>query len=215
MKGLVVTGGEAPSREALEPFLRGVELTVAADSGLDSALELGLTVDLVVGDMDSLLRREALSAFPPSRVLRYDAAKDETDTEIGVRVLRERGCDEIVIAGGGGGRTDHLLGILALFERARPPSAWVAGGFTAILLTGRNRLVARPGETLSFFALGEEVRVLSSSGLRWPLDGMCLGRASPSLSNEATSDTIGVDVGEGRLLMLKDAGDRDGGARKA
>jgi thiamine pyrophosphokinase len=215
MTGLLVVAGEAPDRRALESFLREPCMVVAADSGLETALRLGLEVDLVVGDMDSISDPALLERVRPDGVLRYPVDKDETDAEIGLRVLGERGCDRVVVVGGGGGATDHFLGILMLFERPAPPAAWVTREAIMTRLAGRCACSVTPGETLSFFPLGREARVARSSGLRWPLDGLLLRRGHASLRNQAASGTIELAIGEGGLLMVRMIRETAGGSGQA
>jgi thiamine pyrophosphokinase len=215
MTGLLVTGGEGPARADLEPHLDDVRIVVAADSGLEAASRLGLSVDVVVGDMDSLSDTRLLDRFPAERIERHPADKEESDTELGLRILAERGCDVAVVAGGGGGRLEHFLGILMLFDRPSPPSIWVTREAVLARLVGRRTLDVRAGETLSFFPLGREARVLRSAGLRWPLDGLIFGRGSASLRNQATSGKILVEISEGGLLMVRDIREMSGGAGQA
>ena len=118
--GLLLTGGHGPGRSDLEPFLGEVGPIVAADSGFDLALALGLRPELIVGDMDSVRAR-----LPQERVRRFPRDKEFTDTELGLQALKDLGCDRVVIAGGGGGRLDHLLFIVALFERETVPLCWI------------------------------------------------------------------------------------------
>jgi thiamine pyrophosphokinase len=113
----VITGGEGPAPEALREIARGADLLAAADSGLVAAEEAGLSPDWVLGDMDSLDNPARLGKYPSERVIRYPREKDFTDTELALALLKEKGCDEIWLAGGGGGRTDHLFAIFSLFER--------------------------------------------------------------------------------------------------
>ncbi len=133
-RGLVVTGGLAPDRVWFD-YLRGrFDVVVAADSGLMTAISVGVPVDRVVGDMDSLEDYEMLSVFPPESVQVFSTEKDFTDTEIGLQTLKEMGCTSTTIYGGGGGRLDHLIGILTLFERDNPPVLWVSDSSVAIFI---------------------------------------------------------------------------------
>ncbi len=182
-------------------------LTAAADAGLSLALELGIEPDLVVGDMDSLADRSLLDRFPPDRVLRFPQDKDETDTEIGLRLLRERGCSDVTIAGGGGGRVDHLLAIAALFDRDDPPRRWVTDTADIRLIEGECEVAGWEGSTVSFFPLGSQASGMRSEGLRWPLDGLCFRRGYAGISNRVTASRMRVWVETGKLLMIRTLGE--------
>ena len=75
---VVVASGEGPGLTV--PSARHV---VAADGGLHRARALGLDVEVVVGDLDSVTP-EALAAAEAAgaRVVRYPRAKDATDLEL-------------------------------------------------------------------------------------------------------------------------------------
>jgi thiamine pyrophosphokinase len=121
-----VVSGAADTASALSGAVTtNAPIIVAADSGLIAAEAAGITVDWVIGDMDSLDDVRRLDKYPADRVLRYGHDKDYTDTELALALLRDQGCGETWLIGGGGGRTDHLLAIRSLFERERPPARWV------------------------------------------------------------------------------------------
>ena len=79
---VVFAGGEPPIRAAVELVPAGA-FVVAADSGADHALALGLHVDVAVGDFDSVTP-EALAAVERDggRIERHPAEKDKTDLEL-------------------------------------------------------------------------------------------------------------------------------------
>jgi len=211
-RGLLLIGGAGPGKDALALVARGMDLIVAADSGLEPALAAGLSPDLVVGDMDSLSNVSLLDRFPPSHVLTFPRDKDETDTEIGLRIMKERGCLDITLAGGGSGRIDHLLGIAALFDRAAPPARWLTDYEEVRLVEREAQFGGWQGCTVSIFPIGRRAARMRSEGLQWPLDGLVFRRGFGGISNRAIAARVRITVGVGRLLvirsLLSDAGHR-------
>ena len=203
-EGLLLLGGEGPQRAQLEAALRGAALVVAADSGFDLALRLGILPDLLVGDLDSVSASPELEAFPAERILRFPPEKDETDAELGLRVFAERGFRKVVLAGGGGGRLDHLLAVAALFERENIPIAWYTARELVQRVDGEAVLDGCRGRQVSFFPLGGPAGGLSSQGLKWPLDGLEWARGYGGVSNLVTSEHAWVRVRRGSLLMIRE-----------
>jgi thiamine pyrophosphokinase len=203
VKGVLFVGGAGPDPVVIADDLAEAGIVVAADAGLERALALGVEPDLVLGDFDSLVDTTLLDRFSADRVLRFPTDKDETDAEIGLRFLGARGCDDITIAGGGGGRLDHLLALALLFEREHPPHRWVTDNEDVRLVLGEACFDGWRGSTVSVFPLGSGVADLSSEGLRWPLEGLAFARGWSGVSNVADADRVRVGVGRGRLLVVR------------
>lgn len=201
-EGLLVIGGTGPMPALLSECARDAGFVVAADSGLDSCVAADVVPDLVVGDMDSLSDPALLRGFPADRVLVFPRDKDETDTEIGLRILHERGWSRVTIAGGAGGRIDHLLGVAGLFEREAPPARWITGSEDLLLVGAEAVFTGWSGSTVSVFPVGDRASDLHSEGLKWPLDGLELRRGFCGISNVATADRVVIRVGLGKLLVV-------------
>lgn len=201
-RALLVIGGEAPPRAVLEPLFKTFGAVCAADSGLEVVHDWGLLPSLIVGDMDSLTRPELLSAYPEARIVRADRAKDETDTEMGLRLLAETGRYDVFLAGGGGGRLDHLLAVRALFDRTVRPREWWTARERVVLVDGPFEANLPTGTVVSVFPLARGARRMRSSGLRWPLDGLSWGPGDFGVSNEASGGILRVEPGEGDLLVV-------------
>jgi thiamine pyrophosphokinase len=203
LRGIVITGGEGPDPEALREIARGADLLAAADSGLIAAEETGLSLDWVVGDMDSQDDPARLEKYPPGRVIRYPREKDFTDTELALALLREKGCDEVWIAGGGGGRIDHLFAIFSLFELAEPPDRWFTAHEEIRCLKEGRALDATlpPGSLVSVFPVGTGPWEAESEGLKWPLGGIVWERGGLGLSNVAAG-AFQIRPVRGRFLVM-------------
>ena len=201
-KALLVVGGEVPPRAALAHLVPSLRAVCAADSGLEVVHEWGLEPTLIVGDMDSLTKPELLFAYPRARIVRVDRAKDETDTELGLRLLCETGRYDIILAGGGGGRLDHLLAVRALFERPLRPREWWTASERVVLADGPFEAELPAGAIVSVFPLAPGARGMRSRGLRWPLDGLAWGPGDFGVSNEAMGGKVRVEPGIGELLVV-------------
>jgi thiamine pyrophosphokinase len=211
MEALLVTGGEAPPRRRLESRFAGFSLVCAADSGLDTLIAWKLAPDIIVGDMDSVSSPALVGRFPNARILLERRDKDATDTELGIAALAAEGAYDIVLAGGGGGRLDHLLAIRALFERRGPrgsaplrPREWHTGAEAVYLVEeGRSLSLEAPAASIvSVFPLAAGASGMSSSGLRWPLGGLRWGPGDAGVSNVAEAGRFSVSAGAGDLLVV-------------
>ena len=189
---------------------------MAADSGFDLARRLSLVPDLLVGDLDSLQDSREFRDFPAARILRYPPDKDETDAELGLNVLWQMQCEWVILAGGGGGRLDHLLALVSLFEREKTPSVWYTSGEQIQVVEGTYTLNNCRDQTVSFFPLGDGATGMHSEGLRWPLDGLQWRRGDAGVSNICLEDRCTITVSTGRLLMVRAlGGEEDAGKNEA
>lgn len=200
-RGLVVTGGEGPEK-GVSLDNRADWTVVAADAGLSRAVRLGIKPDAIVGDMDSLDRPELLHEFNDVEVMRYAPAKDWTDTEIALNYLWKQDIERITILGGGGGRLDHLLGIVALFDREPYPKQWITNRDIITAVDDIIEFGAPEDGIVSFFPIGPDTCRMRSSGLKWSLDELVWKRGDVGISNECLEKTCQVKIVSGRLLMI-------------
>jgi thiamine pyrophosphokinase len=203
VRGVVITGGLAPPAEIVKRWCESAKVVVAADSGFDTATRAGVCPDAVVGDFDSIENRNAFAVYD-GIVERHPRDKDLTDTELGIELLSARGCDEWVILGGGGGRSDHFLGILFLFDRPEAPLVWVTDRAEFSRVEAEHKLEGKPGSVVSVFPIGEDSCTARSQGLKWPLDGIVWRRGDIGVSNELVAPVARITVVSGRLLLVRE-----------
>lgn len=211
-EGLLFIGGEGPPADRIAPYLEGAGLVVAADSGYDLARSAGCEPSLLVGDMDSIRGfAEAEGRIEAGNIISFDREKDETDTEIGLRLLNERGITSVTLVGGGGGRLDHLIGLLSLFDRELRPKRWLTARELVVSIEEEERFEAMRGVVCSFFPVGEEPATMRSRGLRWELDGLTWKHGDVGISNYAVEDRVTVTMLSGRLIMVRNVEGRPDG----
>lgn len=203
---VVVLAGGDPTHPHLA--LDRPALVVAADSGAERAPALGLAVDVLVGDLDSLAP-DAVAALEAggTRVVRHHPDKDATDLELALATALAGDPDRLVVVGGDGGRLDHALAAVgALAAVARPGrrvEAWM--GPALVQVTVDEVVVdGRPGELVSLVPLGGPVEGVTTDGLRWPLDDATFPLGTTwGVSNEVASVPATVRVAAGVLAVVR------------
>ena len=194
------------------------KLICAADSGLDTLAAWGVSPNIIVGDMDSVSSPALVDRYPLAKLALAPRDKDETDTELGLDALASEGVDRIVLAGGGGGRLDHLLAIRCIFERrsAPRPVEWHTQNEALYLVEagGVLRVEGPAGAIVSVFPVAGGAEGMGSSGLKWPLDGLTWGPGDCGVSNVAVDGPFSVESGKGDLLIVLLLGEAKRQARR-
>jgi len=205
---VVLAGGDAVDPK-LADRLPAEARIIAADSGLAQARLLGLTPDLVIGDLDSVDPTdlaEAQAADVP--VERHPEDKDATDLELALDRAVSMGHSNVILIGGHGGRLDHLLGNALVLASDRFGGVhvewWISDTRVVVARAGeQTRLTGALGDVVSLIAVGGPAAGVTTEGLRWPLDNETLAPGSTrGISNELIADASTVTVSSGMLLVI-------------
>lgn len=197
---IVLTGGD-PVPASLRDHLPRADLVIAADSGYHLAPLLGIDVDLVIGDFDSIDPGADLSR---SEVVRHPTNKDHSDLELAFAAAEARQATDVFVVGGGGGRLDHLLANAAVIaSHDRATITWLTGSESIHVVTGTRSITGSAGDIVTLLALGGDAGGVTTRGLLYPLVretihfGSARGLSNVMLTSEAT-----VSVDSGVLIAI-------------
>jgi thiamine pyrophosphokinase len=207
---VVVAGGDAPPADAARG-LPDDAYVIAADSGLDHARDLGLAVDVVVGDMDSVSEASLAEARAAGTLIdEHPPAKDQTDLELALDRAIARQPERVVVLGGGGGRLDHLVaGALALTSDRYAGCLVEArlGPATVTVIRREAVLRGEPGSLVTLLPVGGVVTGVVTEDLRYPLRGEDLSPGTTrGVSNEMLGSQARVRLRDGVLLAVQPEG---------
>jgi thiamine pyrophosphokinase len=204
---VVVTGGDPVVLSDLAPLHEGAYV-IAADSGIERALDLGMRVDLAIGDFDSV-DPAVLAAVTAAgaRVERHPAAKDATDLELALDAALRRQPQRIVVVGGHGGRLDHFLAnamVLAAHAYDGPELLAQMGQARITVVRRTARLDGSPGDLVTLVPVHGPATGVDTQGLLYPLRDEDLEPGSTrGVSNEMTGSTATVTLRSGVLLVVQ------------
>ncbi|MBW4438181.1 MAG: thiamine diphosphokinase [Pleurocapsa minor GSE-CHR-MK-17-07R] len=204
---------DGPMVRRVLDHLPGDYRVIAADGGARHALALGMHIDAVVGDMDSIAPEVLVSLeINGAEIHRYSREKDETDLELALAVAASEEAGRIVVIGAIGSRLDQTLSnvyLLALPALAGIPVRLVSGNQRAWLLQpGTHIIHGEAGDTVSLLPLGGDAGDIHTDGLYYPLRGETL-RFGPArgVSNVMLADTATVRLATGMLMVVHTAGE--------
>lgn len=224
---VVLAGGDPLPASLLADVAEAIDhasLTVAADAGLHHAHRADREVDVLIGDLDSV-DPEALEQArrAGTDVRSYPVDKDATDLALALNLVLERtagagagagagaraGAErpDVLVIGGHGGRTDHLVANLLLLaaERHAPLRihAWWGADMLHIVRDSV-RLTGAVGSNVSLLALHGAAEGVRTTGLRFPLDDAVLAAGSSlGMSNRMSAPDATVAVRSGVLAVLQ------------
>ncbi|MCK6538846.1 MAG: thiamine diphosphokinase [Anaerolineales bacterium] len=212
---LIFANGELPDLDKARALLRDDDFILCADGGTRHALTLGLTPNLVIGDMDSIEKgqwQELEKAGVSIELFPHD--KNETDLELAIQRALELEPKQILILAALGGRVDQTLANIALLSDFRLSTLRQGSGqaFDVRLDDGVEEILfcrdqvqveGRSGDIVSLLPWGAPVHGVQTKGLKWMLsDETLYPEKTRGVSNEMISNSAYVEIKSGLLLVI-------------
>ena len=204
---LILLGGELTNNQLAMELAVAASNIVCADSGAEHARRLGMDVDAIVGDLDSI-SKETLTHYREHgvEIVRH-TDQEHNDFEKVLRYLTHSAEQHVIVLGMTGGRVDHTLSNLSVMLRyADRFKSLVA--YDALsrhqFLTAERMAVSFDcpiGTTISLSPYGIAEGV-TTHNLMYPLnmETLSLG-VREGLSNVSTGTPVTISIVSGALLV--------------
>ncbi len=198
MKGILLLNGE-PYTNDMSIF--NGEYVVCCDGAYLWAKDK-IKIDMLLGDFDSL------NELPTHlKVERFPVEKDYTDGESGIKLLIEKGVDEIIILGGDGKRLDHFLGNLQLLYLAYKEGVdckMITKQSTIYISSGIINFNNLKGKTISLLPFLENAHIIDSDGFKYPIKDLTLKKGEcRGISNILLKDEGYINCDSNCLLIIE------------
>ena len=211
-KAIIISGGglEEGFVETVLSENEGASI-VGVDKGVEYLYHHQIKPNYIVGDFDSIAP-EVIKYYKTETnvaIREYNPVKDESDTEMAIRIAITIGSTEIYILGATGGRIDHLW--------ANVQSLAIACKFNvrAYILDPQNRIFVtdKPcqlkkseayGKYLSVFSLSGDIFDFNMKGTKWPLEHHVLKPTdSLTVSNRFEDELVEIDFIGGTIVVME------------
>jgi len=212
MKALILANGELYKSDVLRRRIGTEEfdLVLGADGGAHYADTLNVTVDTIIGDLDSLsdLEQHGRSDI---KLVSYPAEKDETDLELALLYAEEQGVDRIIVVGALGRRMDMTIANMLLITHAssRPCriEVWHGEQTGWVIRPPGEDISGYPGDIVSLIPIGGYASGVTTKGLKYPLKDEDLSIVTMrGISNLLEEPSAHVRLSDGLLLVIHTPG---------
>lgn len=193
---VTLLGGGDSSPEDVQLSRTFAPICVAADSGAHLALEMGIDLAAVIGDMDSI--SDAAKAQIHPDIFHHIREQDSTDFDKALRNIRS---PLVIAVGFTGGQIDHALAALHTLVVRNDRVVVLLGDDDVVFVCPKVFSLSLPAKTrVSLFPMGA-VRG-RSSGLEWPINDIAFAPGVRSgTSNRATGD-LSLELDAPKMLCI-------------
>lgn len=184
---------------------------IVCDRGLEALYQLKIIPNHVVGDFDSV-SPNALTFYQnkPQVVFHtYNAEKDNTDTDIALKLAIKLKSSKITILGALGKRMDHAIANIHILKDALESEilCQILDEHNRIYLINKEMTLEKEkiyGKYVSLIPLTSTVEGLTLTGFKYPLNNYDLPvGTSLGISNEMIEDRAHIKMEKGILIVIE------------
>ncbi len=206
-KVVLFVNGELRSPAHVLAQVESSDYLIAVNGGLQHIKNLGLTPDLIIGDLDSALKADIQEYRSQGiDIKQYPEDKDETDLEIALDAALTLNPTTIWVVAALGKRIDQTLANIFLLTRSDLEGFdvhLVDGQSDVFLVRGTSRINGNPGQRVSLLPINGPAKVIHTNGLKYPLDNETLyPDKTRGISNEMTASSAAIAIQKGLLLCI-------------
>ncbi len=207
MKTVIISSGEIYEYDFCHDIVRSADKIICADGGTRHAINMKLTPDVIIGDMDSSAA-QYIDYFSKKgvEVIKYSKDKDKTDTHICVEFALAFST-EIVLLGATGSRIDHMIANISLLKlgiERNIPIRMIDNKNHISMISDSISLEGSKGDFFSLIPFSEKVEGICTSGAHYELKDAEMELGDPyGVSNYFEGNKVEVSIKKGYLLVIK------------
>ena len=202
---LIIANGQACSPELMGQLLEWSPLVIVLDSAIERVIELGIKVDVLLGDFDRGFDPEYYRDLQYPLEIVHTPDQDKTDLEKAFDYLIDREIPAVNVIWATGRRADHTITNVTNIVRFRDK-------LKIVLLDDNSRIFLLPKKFEKWYTAGTPISLIPigrvggihSQNLKYPLnnDELTIGYRTGS-SNEALIDgPVIIEHKDGDLLLM-------------
>ena len=201
----------APKQTAIKPLIQSEGFVIGVDGGASVAWEEDITLDLALGDFDSIEQsKDGVIKKQVREVLTFPSEKDDTDAELALLYVMENlEAENIYLYNWSGGRQDHLYSLFMLvlqkrFESLIPKLQFISeNNRIAYYLPGEYQLNKEESMDYLSFILLTQVSQLTIEEVKYSIEKKSYQEPRALISNQFLTDIAYFSFEHGIIAVIQ------------
>jgi thiamine pyrophosphokinase len=203
---LIIANGQSCSFELMGQLLEWSPVVMVLDGAIHRVLELGIKLDIVLGDFDKIENWDELLANQQPVEVVHTPDQNKTDLEKGLDFLIAKGHKAVNILWATGKRADHHINNLSTLAKYKEQ-------ITIVMLDDHSRIFNLPNQFTKWYPANQNISLiplgsvfgLSTKGLTYNLqnEDLHLGQRTSSSNKTEADGLIEIKFDSGNLLLME------------
>jgi|DEB19_MinimDraft_2_1074335.scaffolds.fasta_scaffold15902_2 thiamine pyrophosphokinase len=203
---LIIANGQSCSFELMGQLLEWSPVVMVLDGAIHRVLELGIKLDIVLGDFDKTENWEELLANQQPVQVVHTPDQNKTDLEKGLDFLIAKGHKAVNILWATGKRADHHINNLSTLAKYKDQ-------ITIVMLDDHSRIFNLPNQFTKWYTANQNISLiplgsvygLTTKGLTYNLqnEDLHLGQRTSSSNKTEEDGLIAINFDSGNLLLME------------
>ena len=203
---LIIANGAACSQELMGQLLEWSPLVVVLDSAIERVIELGIKVDVLIGDFDRDFDADSYRERQYPIEIVHIADQNSTDLDKAFNYLIKRGIPAANVIWATGKRADHTItNITSIVKYKDALKITIYDDYSRIYTLNKEFKKWYEKDTIiSLIPIGE-VTNITTTNLLYPLtdESLILGDRTGSSNSVAEDGIVTIQYKNGNLLMME------------
>lgn len=203
---LIIANGQSCSFELMGQLLEWSPVVMVLDGAIHRVLELGIKLDIVLGDFDKTENWDELLANQQPVQVVHTPDQNKTDLEKGLDFLIAKGHKAVNILWATGKRADHHINNLSTLAKYKDQ-------ITIVMLDDFSRIFNLPNQFTKWYPANQNISLiplgsvygLYTKGLAYNLqnEDLHLGQRTSSSNKTEADGLIEIKFDSGNLLLME------------
>ena len=203
---LIIANGQSCSFELMGQLLEWSPVVMVLDGAIHRVLELGIKLDIVLGDFDKIKNWDELLANQQPVEVVHTPDQNKTDLEKGLDFLIAKGHKAVNILWATGKRADHHINNLSTLAKYKDQ-------ITIVMLDDHSRIFNLPNQFTKWYPANQNISLiplgsvfgLTTKGLTYNLqnEDLHLGIRTSSSNKTEADGLIEIKFESGNLLLME------------